>query len=51
MGPGVYDMKLGIVMMMHAIRALREASGGVLPIRWHLAGNGEEVGSDRPENH
>src|ERR1700760_3905940 len=25
-GPGVYDMKVGIVMMMHAVRALREAN-------------------------
>ncbi|MCU1308477.1 MAG: peptidase [Acidobacteriaceae bacterium] len=46
-GPGVYDMKLGIVMMMHAIRALREASGGVLPypVRVWLVTD-EEVGSD-----
>ena len=46
-GPGVYDMKLGIVMMMHAIRALREASGGMLPypVRVWLVTD-EEVGSD-----
>ncbi|MCU1286164.1 MAG: peptidase [Acidobacteriales bacterium] len=46
-GPGVYDMKLGIVMMMFAIRAIREASGGVLPfpVRVWLVTD-EEVGSD-----
>jgi glutamate carboxypeptidase len=46
-GPGVYDMKLGIVMMMHAIRALRDVSGGVLPcpVRVWLVAD-EEVGSD-----
>src|SRR4051812_17959331 len=46
-GPGVYDMKLGIVMMMFAIRAAREASGGVLPfpVRVWLVTD-EEVGSE-----
>src|SRR5437879_4460128 len=46
-GPGVYDMKLGIVMMMYAVRALREASGGTLPrpVRIFLVTD-EEVGSD-----
>src|SRR5437879_2009728 len=46
-GPGVYDMKVGIVMMMHAISALREAAGGVLPypVRVWLVTD-EEVGRD-----
>src|SRR3954471_22847142 len=45
-GPGVYDMKVGIVMMMHAVRALRESGGGVLPrpVRVFLVTD-EEVGS------
>lgn len=46
-GPGVYDMKVGIVMMMHAIMALREAHGGTLPrpiTVWLVTD--EEVGSD-----
>lgn len=46
-GPGVYDMKVGIVMMMHAIAALREANGGELPrpvIVWLVTD--EEVGSN-----
>jgi glutamate carboxypeptidase len=45
-GPGVYDMKGGIVMMMHAIAALREANGGVLPrpVRVWIVTD-EEVGS------
>ena len=45
-GPGVYDMKGGIVMMMHAIAALREANGGALPrpVRVWLVTD-EEVGS------
>jgi len=45
-GPGVYDMKVGIVMMMHAIAALREAHGGTLPrpiTVWLVTD--EEVGS------
>jgi len=46
-GPGVYDMKIGIVMMMHAVRALREANGGALPrpVRIWLVTD-EEVGSE-----
>jgi glutamate carboxypeptidase len=46
-GPGVYDMKAGIVMMMHAIRALREANDGALPrpVRIWLVTD-EEVGSE-----
>jgi len=46
-GPGVYDMKGGIVMMMHAIAALREANGGALPrpVRVWLVTD-EEVGSN-----
>jgi glutamate carboxypeptidase len=46
-GPGVYDMKVGIVMMMHAIRALRDAHGGTLPrpiTIWLVTD--EEVGSE-----
>lgn len=46
-GPGVYDMKVGIVMMMHAVGALRDASGGKLPrpVRIWLVTD-EEVGSE-----
>jgi glutamate carboxypeptidase len=46
-GPGVYDMKVGIVMMMHAVRALRDANGGKLPrpVRVWLVTD-EEVGSE-----
>ena len=46
-GPGVYDMKVGIVMMMHAVRALRDANGGSLPrpVRIWLVTD-EEVGSE-----
>lgn len=46
-GPGVYDMKVGIVMMMHAVRALREVNGGSLPrpVRIWLVTD-EEVGSE-----
>jgi glutamate carboxypeptidase len=46
-GPGVYDMKVGIVMMMHAVAALREANGGDLPrpvTVWLVTD--EEVGSE-----
>ncbi len=46
-GPGVYDMKVGIVMIMHAVDALREAHGGTLPrpvTIWLVAD--EEVGSE-----
>ncbi len=46
-GPGVYDMKVGIVMMMHAITALREKHGGMLPrpvTIWLVTD--EEVGSE-----
>ena len=46
-GPGVYDMKVGIVMMMHAITALRENHGGTLPrpiTVWLVTD--EEVGSE-----
>jgi glutamate carboxypeptidase len=46
-GPGVYDMKVGIVMMMHAIAALRESHGGTLPrpiTVWLVTD--EEVGSE-----
>jgi glutamate carboxypeptidase len=46
-GPGVYDMKVGIVMMMHAVAALREAHGGTLPrpiTIWLVTD--EEVGSE-----
>ncbi|HUQ49847.1 MAG TPA: M20 family metallopeptidase [Terriglobales bacterium] len=46
-GPGVYDMKVGIVMMMHAIAAAREANGGTLPrpVKVWLVTD-EEVGSE-----
>jgi glutamate carboxypeptidase len=46
-GPGVYDMKAGIVSMMYAIDALRDASGGELPrpvTVWLVTD--EEVGSE-----
>ena len=46
-GPGVYDMKVGVVMMMHAVTALREAHGGTLPrpvTIWLVTD--EEVGSE-----
>lgn len=46
-GPGAYDMKVGIVMMMHAITALRESHGGALPrpvTVWLVTD--EEVGSE-----
>ncbi|HUS18209.1 MAG TPA: M20 family metallopeptidase [Terriglobales bacterium] len=46
-GPGVYDMKVGIVMMMQAITALRGAHGGTLPrpvTVWLVTD--EEVGSE-----
>jgi glutamate carboxypeptidase len=46
-GPGVYDMKAGIVQMLFAITALREANAGKLPrpVRVWLVTD-EEVGSD-----
>jgi glutamate carboxypeptidase len=46
-GPGVYDMKAGIVQMIFAIDALREVNGGRLPrpVRVWLVTD-EEVGSD-----
>ncbi len=46
-GPGVYDMKAGIVQMLFAITALREANGGSLPrpVRIWLVTD-EEIGSD-----
>jgi glutamate carboxypeptidase len=46
-GPGVYDMKAGIVQMLFAITALREINGGKLPrpvTVWLVTD--EEVGSD-----
>lgn len=46
-GPGVYDMKAGIVGMLYALRALREAHGGELPrpvTIWLVTD--EEVGSE-----
>jgi len=45
-GPGVYDMKAGIVQMMFAVNALRQASGGTLPcpVRVWLVSD-EEVSS------
>ena len=45
-GPGVFDMKAGIVQMMFAIRALREVQGGLpRPVTVWLVSD-EEVGSD-----
>jgi len=45
-GPGVFDMKGGIVQMMYAIRALREVEGGLpRPVRVWLVSD-EEVGSE-----
>lgn len=46
-GPGVYDMKAGILMMLHAVTALREVSGGALPrpVKIWLVTD-EEVGSE-----
>ena len=46
-GPGVYDMKAGIVSMMYALAALREVNGGKLPrpvTVWLVTD--EEVGSE-----
>ena len=46
-GPGVYDMKAGIVGMLYALRALREAHSGKLPrpvTIWLVTD--EEVGSE-----
>ena len=46
-GPGVYDMKAGIVGMLYALRALREAPSGELPrpvTIWLVTD--EEVGSE-----
>ncbi len=46
-GPGVYDMKAGIVQMLFAIAAVKDANGGRLPrpVRVWLVTD-EEVGSD-----
>ncbi|HEY6252398.1 MAG TPA: M20 family metallopeptidase [Candidatus Angelobacter sp.] len=44
-GPGVLDMKAGIVMMMFAIRALREAQAKHRPVTIFLDTD-EEVGSE-----
>ena len=45
-GPGVFDMKSGIVQMMFALRALREVEGGLpRPVTVWLVSD-EEVGSD-----
>lgn len=45
-GPGVYDMKGGIVIMLEVIRALKEKHGGLpRPLRVFLVTD-EEVGSD-----
>lgn len=43
-GPGVYDMKAGIVMMLFALRALRESGAGHRPVTV-LLDTDEEVGS------
>lgn len=45
-GPGVFDMKSGIVQMMYALRALREVYGGLpRPVTVWLVSD-EEIGSD-----
>ena len=47
-GPGVFDMKGGIVALIFALRRLREISGGALPLRrplWALFTSDEETGS------
>lgn len=45
-GPGVFDMKSGIAQMMFALRALREAKGGLSrPVKVWLVSD-EEEGSD-----
>jgi glutamate carboxypeptidase len=43
-GPGVFDMKAGIVQGMWALRALREVAGEVPPLVWLLTSD-EEAGS------
>lgn len=43
-GPGIYDMKAGIVMMLFALRALRETGAQQRPVRI-LLDTDEEVGS------
>ncbi len=43
-GPGIYDMKAGIVMMLFALRALREAGTGHRPVTV-LLDTDEEIGS------
>ncbi len=45
-GPGVFDMKSGIVQIMYALRALREVAGGLpRPVKVWLVSD-EEIGSD-----
>jgi glutamate carboxypeptidase len=45
-GPGVYDMKAGITLMMYALEGLRETRGSLpRPVRVLLVSD-EEVGSD-----
>ena len=43
-GPGIYDMKAGIVMMLYALRALRESGASHRPVIV-LLDTDEEVGS------
>jgi glutamate carboxypeptidase len=45
-GPGIFDMKGGIVMMLEAIRAVRELRGGLPRPVTVLLNTDEEVGSD-----
>jgi glutamate carboxypeptidase len=50
-GPGIYDMKAGIVSMLYAFEALRETNGGRLPrpvTVWLVTD--EEVGSESSRN-
>jgi len=45
-GPGAFDMKCGIVIMLEAIRAVRELRGGLPRPVTVLLNTDEEVGSD-----
>ena len=45
-GPGIFDMKAGIMIMLEAIRAVRELRGGLPRPVTVLLNTDEEVGSD-----
>lgn len=49
-GPGVYDMKASLVMMLQALEFLAETSGDHRPITW-LINTEEEVGSPISRPH